>query len=215
MTDAPRGGPRLIQTQADLAEGVAHLVAVCPVWARVAPDLGPLPLLRRADGFEALADAVVGQLISTSAAAAISARLAAAGLMSPEAILAAPEETLRAVGLSRPKVRYLKGIAAAGLDWDGLRAMPDNQAVAILTALPGIGAWTAEIYLKMALGRPDVFAAGDLALQEAARMMYGLDARPTAAGLRRMAEAWRPWRAVAARGLWAYYLRAKGREGIR
>lgn len=215
MTDAPRCGPRLIQSDDDLAQGMAHLVAVCPVWARVAPDLGRLPLLRRADGFEALADAVVGQLISTSAAAAISARLTAAGLMTPEAILAAPEEALRAAGLSRPKVRYLKGIAGAGLDWDALRAMSDDQAIATLTALPGIGAWTAEIYLKMALGRADVFAAGDLALQEAARIMYGLDARPTAAGLRRMAEPWRPWRAVAARGLWAYYLRAKGREGIR
>ncbi|MTE00355.1 DNA-3-methyladenine glycosylase 2 family protein [Paracoccus sp. YIM 132242] len=194
---------------------MAHLVAVCPVWARVAPDLGPLPLLRRAEGFEALAGAVIAQLISVAAADAIFARLKAAGLMTPEAILAASEDALRAAGLSRPKARYLKGIAAAGLDWDGLRAMPDDRAVATLTALPGIGAWTAEIYLKMALGRADAFAAGDLALQEAARMMYGLDARPTAAALRRMAEPWRPWRAVAARGLWAYYLRAKGREGIR
>lgn len=206
--------PRLIQSEADLAEGIAHLVAVCPVWARVAPDLGPVPLLRRADGFAALADAVVGQLISISAAAAISARLRAAGLMTPEAITAASEDALRAAGLSRPKARSLKAIAAAGLDWDGLRALPDDQALAILTALPGVGAWTAEIYLKMALGRADVFAAGDLALQEGARMMYGLDARPTAAALRRLAEPWRPWRAVAARGLWAYYLRVKGREGM-
>lgn len=215
MTDAPRADPRLIQTEEDLAEGMAHLVAACPVWARVAPDLGPLPLLRRPDGFAALADAVVGQLISTSAAAAISARLSAAGLMTPDAVLAAPEDSLRAAGLSRPKIRYLKGIAAAALDWDGLRAMPDDRVIATLTALPGIGAWTAEIYLKMALGRADVLAAGDLALQEAARLMYGMEARPTPARLRRMAEPWRPWRAVAARGLWAYYLRAKGREGIR
>lgn len=206
--------PRLIQSEADLAEGVAHLVAVCPVWARVAPDLGPLPLLRRADGFAALADAVAGQLISISAAAAISARLRAAGLMTPEAITAASGDALRAAGLSRPKARSLKAIAAAGLDWDGLRALPDDQVLAILTALPGVGAWTAEIYLKMALGRADAFAAGDLALQEGARMMYGLDARPTAAALRRLAEPWRPWRAVAARGLWAYYLRVKGREGM-
>ncbi|WP_207102102.1 DNA-3-methyladenine glycosylase family protein [Paracoccus shandongensis] len=193
---------------------MAHLATVCPVWARVAPDLGPLPLLRRADGFAALAEAVVGQLISISAAAAITARLTEAGLMTPEAILAAPEDALRATGLSRPKAGYLKAIAAAGVDWDGLRALPDDQVIATLTALPGIGAWTAEIYLKMALGRADAFAAGDLALQEGARLMYGLDARPTASALRRMAEPWRPWRAVAARGLWAYYLRAKGREGL-
>ena len=101
-------------------------------------------------------------------------------------------------GLSRPKARYLRGIAAAGLDWDGLRALPDDQAIAALVALPGIGVWTAEIYLKFALGRADAFAAGDLALQEAARILYGLDARPTPAALIEMAEPWRPWRSVAA-----------------
>lgn len=206
---------RLIRTDADLAEGMAHLTAVCPVWARIAPELGPLPHLRRPDGFAALADAVVAQVISVAAAETVSRRIREAGLMSPDAIVAADEDALRATGLSRPKIRALKGIAAAGLDWDNLRRLPDDQAIAALTALPGIGLWTAEIYLKLALGRPDVFAAGDLALQEGARLLYGLDARPTAAALRRMAEPWRPWRAVAARGLWAYYLRVKGREGMR
>ena len=90
-----------------------------------------------------------------------------------------------------------------------------DAAIAALVALPGVGTWTAEIYLKFALGRADVLAAGDLALQEAARMMYGLEARPGPAALRAMSQPWRPWRAVAARGLWAYYRQAKGREGIR
>lgn len=210
MTEAPR----LIRSPADLAEAMAHLVAVCPVWARTAPQLGPLPLMRHDDGFEALARAVVAQLISVEAAETIAGRLAAAGLLTPAAMTLADEATLRAAGLSRPKIRYLKGIAAAGIDWAGLRRLPDDEVAQVLTALPGIGAWTAEIYLKMALGRADVFAAGDLALQEGARLMYGLDRRPTAAALRRMAEPWRPWRAVAARGLWAYYLKVKGREGI-
>lgn len=215
MTDSPFRSPRVIETAADLAEGMDHLVAVCPVWARVAPEIGPLPLRRRPDGFEAIASAIVGQQISVAAAGAIWTRMEAAGLLTPEAIGAADEEALRAVGLSRPKARYLRGIAAAGLDWPGLRAMPDDQAIAALVALPGIGVWTAEIYLKFALGRADVFAAGDLALQEAARMMYALDVRPGPAALRQMAEPWRPWRAVAARGLWAYYRLAKDREGIR
>lgn len=206
---------RCIETEADLAEGMAHLVAVCPVWTRVAPQIGALPLRRRPDGFEAIASAIVGQQISVAAAGAIWARMQAAGLLTPEAVAAADEDTLRGAGLSRPKARYLKGIASAGLDWDGLRAMPDDQAIASLVALPGIGVWTAEIYLKFALGRADVFAAGDLALQEAARIMYGLDARPGPAVLRQMAEPWRPWRAVAARGLWAYYRLAKNREGVR
>ncbi|WP_411957454.1 DNA-3-methyladenine glycosylase family protein [Paracoccus homiensis] len=206
---------RLIQTEDDLAEGAAHLAAVCPVWARVLPDLGPLPLRRRSDGFEAIASAIVGQQISIAAAAAIWDRMQAAGLTDAAAIAAAEAEDLRAVGLSRPKARYLQAIAGAGLDWKGLRQMPDDEAIAALVALPGVGVWTAEIYLKFALGRADVFAAGDLALQEAARMMYDLPTRPTAAALRAVAQPWQPWRAVAARGLWAYYRLAKGREGIR
>ena len=206
---------RLIETEADLAEGAAHLSAVCPVWARILPQLGPLPLRRRSDGFEAIANAIVGQQISIAAAGAIWGRMQAAGLLTPEAIAAADEDALRGVGLSRPKARYLRGIATAGLDWQGLRSMPDEDAIATLVALPGIGVWTAEIYLKFALGRSDVLAAGDLALQEAARAMYDLPSRPTPAALRELAQPWRPWRAVAARGLWAYYRLAKGREGIR
>lgn len=206
---------RLIQTEADLAEGAAHLAAVCPVWARVLPQLGPLPLRRRSDGFEAIASAIVGQQISIAAAAAIWDRMQAADLIGAAAIAAADPEDLRAVGLSRPKARYLQGIAASGLNWAALRDMPDDQAIAALVALPGVGVWTAEIYLKFALGRADVIAAGDLALQEAARMMYDLAERPTPAALRDLAQPWQPWRAVAARGLWAYYRLAKGREGIR
>ena len=206
---------RLIRTEADLAEGAAHLARVCPIWARVLPQIGPLPLRRREDGFEAIAGAIVAQQISVAAAASIWDRMVAADLITASAIAAASDDDLRAAGLSRPKARYLKAIAAAGLDWNGLRDLPDDQAIATLVALPGIGVWTAEIYLKFALGRPDVFAAGDLALQESARIMYGLDTRPGPAALRDLAEPWRPWRAVAARGLWAYYRLAKGREGIR
>ncbi|TJZ93537.1 DNA-3-methyladenine glycosylase 2 family protein [Paracoccus gahaiensis] len=204
---------RVIETQADLDEGCAHLAAICPVWARVLPDVHPLPLRRSADGFAAMASAIVGQQISVAAAGAIWARLQAAGLTDEAAMRDASDEDLRAAGLSRPKQRYLRGIAGAGLDWAGLRALPDDRAVAALVALPGVGVWTAEIYLKFALGRADVFAAGDLALQEAARIMYDLPARPGPAALRALAEPWQPWRAVAARGLWAYYRLAKGREG--
>lgn len=215
MAEATAARPRCIDTEDDLAEGAAHLAAVCPVWARVLPQLGPLPLRRRADGFEAMASAIVAQQISVAAAEAIWGRLGAADLLAPEAIALASDEDLRACGLSRPKARYLRAIAASGLDWPGLRHLPDDEAVAVLVALPGIGQWTAEIYLKFALGRADIFAAGDLALQEAARLMYDLPARPGPAALRDMALPWRPWRAVAARGLWAYYRLAKGREGLR
>lgn len=199
----------------DLEEGVAYLVSVCPVWARVMPDLLPLPLRRREDGFPALVDAVVSQMLSTQSAGAISGRMVEADLMTEAAIRAADDEMLRAVGLSRAKIRYLRALAEAGMDWPALRALPDAEVIARLTALPGIGRWTAEIYLKFALGRADAFAAGDLALAEAARMLYDLPERPGPAALTQLAEPWRPWRSVAARGLWAYYRLAKGREGIR
>ena len=93
--------------------------------------------------------------------------------------------------------------------------MPNEQVIATLVAVPGIGAWTAEIYAMFALGRADVFAPGDLALQEAARILFDLPERPGERAFRQMAEAWSPWRAVAARTLWAYYRVAKTREGIR
>ena len=116
MTDTPHHAPRLIETEADLAEGMAHLAAVCPVWARVAPQISSLPLRRRTDGFEAIASAIVAQQISVAAADSIWARMTAAGLVTEDAIARADEDALRAAGLSRPKARYLKGIAAAGLD---------------------------------------------------------------------------------------------------
>ena len=112
-------------------------------------------------------------------------------------------------------MRYSRALAEAALDCDRLRAAPSDEVIETLVSLPGIGRWTAEIYLKFALGRADAFAAGDLALQEAARMMFDLPARPTPAALIEMAEPWRPWRSVAARALWAYYGTAKGREGVR
>ena len=206
---------RVIDADADIQEGLAHLAATDPVWAAVLPEIGPLPLRRREDGFAAILGAVVSQQLSTHAADAIARKLQAAGLTDPSAIAAASDEALRACGLSAQKIRYLRGIAAASPDWAALRAMPDDEVLDTLIALPGIGRWTAEIYLKFALGRADAFAAGDLALQEAARMLYGLDARPTPAALIEMAEPWRPWRSVAARALWAYYRIAKGREGVR
>ncbi|MRX51104.1 DNA-3-methyladenine glycosylase 2 family protein [Paracoccus sp. S-4012] len=205
---------RLIETEADLAEGAAHLAALSPVWAGALAEIGPLPLRRRRDGFPAILNAVASQQLSVASADAILGRLVAAGFERPEAILDAGEDALRATGLSRPKIRYLTGIAAAGLDWEGLRGLPDDEVAERLVALPGIGRWTADIYLMFALGRADAFAPGDLALQEAARLLHGLDARPSPKALAAIAEPWRPWRSVAARALWAYYRLAKGREGV-
>ncbi len=120
---------------------------------------------------------------------------------------------MRACGLSRQKIRYAKALAEADIDYVALRTAPTDEVVTTLTAVPGIGTWTAEIYAMFSLGHADVFAHGDLALQEGARMLFGLDARPKERAMRTMAADWSPWRAVAARLLWAYYAVEKQREG--
>lgn len=205
---------RLIDTNADVTEGAAWLAQRDPALARAIEVAGPLPLRRRPDGFAALLSAIVSQQVSTASAAAIWARMEAAGLTSPDPVLQAGEEGLRAAGLSRQKIAYATALAEAGIDYDALRRAPNAEVIRTLTAVKGIGIWTAEIYAMFSLGRADVFAPGDLALQEAARMIYELPDRPRERELRAMAEDWSPWRAVAARLFFTYYRAAKGREGV-
>ncbi|MES2551414.1 MAG: DNA-3-methyladenine glycosylase 2 family protein [Pseudomonadota bacterium] len=205
---------RIIHSLDCVAEGAAWLGQREPAFARALPLVGALPLRREEDGFPALLRAIVGQQVSVASARAIWARLDGMGLTEAAAMAAASDEDLRAAGLSRQKARYGRALAGAGIDFNGLRAAPDVEVVNTLVAVPGIGIWTAEIYAMFALGRADVFAPGDLALQEAARMLFGLEARPSEKALRGMAEDWSPWRSVAARILWAYYRVAKDREGI-
>ncbi|MEL7132448.1 MAG: DNA-3-methyladenine glycosylase 2 family protein [Pseudomonadota bacterium] len=205
---------RLIETQADVAEGASWLRARDVALARALDAAGPLPLRRRPDGFAALLNAIVGQQVSTASANAIWGRMQAGGLTSPVPVIAAGEDGLRAAGLSRQKIGYALALAEAGIDYDALRHAPDKEVIATLTSVKGIGVWTAEIYAMFALGRADVFAPGDLALQEAARLIFDLPERPKERALRQMAEDWSPWRAVAARLFFTYYRVAKGREGV-
>ena len=206
---------RIIEGPDCVAEGAAWLAAREPRFVHALDLTGPLPLRRRAGGFADLMGAIVSQQVSVAAADAIWRRLEAAGMVEAAAVAAADEAALRACGLSRQKVRYARALAQAGIDFDGLRALPDEDVVATLVAVPGIGRWTAEIYAMFSLGRADVFAPADLALQEAARILFALDSRPSERALRAMAADWSPWRAVAARLLWAYYRVAKEREGVR
>jgi DNA-3-methyladenine glycosylase II len=206
---------RIILTDDCVAEGAAWLCDYDPRFAQAMAACGPLPLRRSADGFGALLSAIVGQQVSIASANAIWARLDAAGLTDQAAMAIATDDDLRAVGLSRQKARYGRALAQAGIDFNALRGVPDVEVLATLVAVPGIGAWTAEIYAMFALGRADVFAHGDLALQEAARGLFGLDARPNEKEMRVMAAAWSPWRSVAARILWAHYRVMKARDGIR
>lgn len=206
---------RIIETQADVDEGAEWLAASCPFIKDAYAQTGRLPLRRRPDGFAQLLSAIVSQQVSTASAAAIWARLEGAGCVSEDAVQSHQVEDLRALGLSRQKATYALALAEARIDYDALRGATDAEIVKQLTAVKGIGVWTAEIYAMFSLGRPDVFAPGDLALQEAVRILYHLPERPSERALRQRAKAWSPWRAVAARLFFAYYRIAKGREGVR
>jgi DNA-3-methyladenine glycosylase II len=207
-------GERVIVGPDCVAEGAAWLARTEPRFAEALARTGPLPLRRRDDGFAALLAAIVSQQVSVAAADAIWARLADAGLTDPGRIAAADDATLRTCGLSRQKARYARALAQADLPYAELRDAPSEAVIATLVAVPGIGRWTAEIYAMFSLGRADVFAPADLALQEAARLLFELESRPRERDLRAMAAAWSPWRAVAARLLWAHYRVARGREGV-
>ncbi len=200
---------RLIETDADVAEGLAALVAGDPRLGPLVAAAGAIPLRRRPGGFAGLAWIVVGQQVSTASADAIWGRLAGAtDGVKPERVAQAGDATLRGAGLSAAKARSLRSLAEAvlgGFDLDGLATLGAEEAHAALVALPGVGPWTADIYLLSCLGHPDVFPAGDLALRAALAMGLQLDVRPDIAAAAAIATAWRPWRAVAARLFWAYY----------
>ena len=177
-------------------------------------DLSPLPLRLKPEGFAELFSAIVSQQVSVASANAIWGKLFAAGMTTPEVVAQASEERLRELGLSGQKVRYAHALARANIDYAALQEQPSDDAIKTLTAVSGIGPWTAEIYVMFALGRADVFAPGDLALQEAAKLIFDLPERPKEKAFREMAQDWSPWRSVAARILWAYYKHSKQREGI-
>ncbi len=200
---------RPIETEKQIAKALAALLAADPRLVPVAKFAGPLPLRRQPGGFEGLASIITSQQISNAAAASIWTRFkAAVDPFTPEQFLLTGEEALRAVGLSRPKIQTLTGIAAAaadGFDLIAVHDLPAEQAMATMTALKGIGPWTAEIYLLFCVGHLDIFPAGDLALQGAVHHGLKLRKRPDEKRLRKIAAKWTPWRGVAARLFWAYY----------
>ena len=206
---------RIITCVDDISEGIAFISSVEPRFAQAAEICGNPPLRRRHEGYTALLDMIVSQQLSVASAAAIWGRMKAADLVSRDRVLAAPDRDFQVCGLSRPKIKYARALASSEIDFDCLMEQTDEDVVSLLTSIKGIGRWTAEIYMMFSLGRADVIAAGDLALQESAKLLFALDARPTENELRRMAEPWAPWRAVAARLLWAYYRFAKKKEGVR
>ena len=201
---------RTIKTKNDLNQGVAALIGSCPHLARVHALAGDPPLRRRPAGFKGLARVIVGQQLSIASAKAIWGRLEAQlQPFTPKSLLDLPELDLRRAGLSVAKIATLCSLATAveggSLQLDALTQAPEEVIHAQLTALKGIGPWTADIYILFCLARADAWSPGDLALQVAVKDVLGLAARPDQALMVEVAELWRPWRSVAARMLWSYY----------
>jgi DNA-3-methyladenine glycosylase II len=208
----------MIASEADIRAGVRALRRKCPIMRQVHDVAGAPPLRRRPAGFEGLARIIVGQQLSVASASAIWERTAAACRpFEPRILLGLDDAQLAQAGLSRPKIRTLRAIAGAcrnGLDLARLEQAAEEEVHAALTAVTGIGPWTADIYIMFCLGRADAWAPGDLALQIAAQQALGLAERPGTDEMRALAERWRPWRAVAARLLWAYYAAVRQRKAV-
>ena len=207
-----------IRTEAELDAALAAVVRLDARFARALAIAGRPPLRKRSDGYAGLASIVVSQQLSTASARAIWGRLSASlDPLDPAAVRRARPAKLGRAGLSAGKIRTLKAIARAvddgELDLPGLIHLPADAAHAALTAIHGIGPWTADIYLLFCLGHADAWPAGDLALQEGARLLLALKARPSVKEMIVLAEPWRPWRGAAAYLLWGYYRAVRQRDG--
>nr|WP_314528992.1 DNA-3-methyladenine glycosylase 2 family protein [uncultured Brevundimonas sp.] len=204
-------------TPDDIAAAREALVAADPALAQVHARTPPFEWRLRVGGFEGLFRMIVEQQVSVASAASVWARLREGmGEITPERLLAHDLDQLRGMGLSRQKATYGQGMAraqmAGEIDLEHLSNLDDAAAIAALTALKGVGLWTAEAYLLMCEGRLDVFPGGDVALQEAIRWADGAEVRPDQKAAYARAEVWRPYRAVATHLLWAWYTGVKRGE---
>ena len=206
---------RIITSQECISEGLVALNKLEPKFRQAINAIDEIPLRRTSGGFDRLLSTIVSQQLSVAAADAIWKKIELAGLNQINKIKKVSDQDLRQVGLSKQKVRYVRSLANAKINYDALKAMPTSEVVSELTQVSGVGNWTAEIYAMFSLGRADVIAPGDIALQEATRLLFNLPERPSEKELRVMAKEWSPWQAVAARLLWSYYNDQKKREGIR
>jgi DNA-3-methyladenine glycosylase II len=200
-----------------MRDATRELAAREPIFAGVLERYGMPPMWDRPAGFGTLLHIMLEQQVSLASARAAYDRLRALiGEPAPATLLALTDAQLREAGFSRQKARYARALATAIgtglLDLDGLGALGDDEADAALRVVPGIGAWTAAIYRLSALGRPDAWPASDLAVLIAVERLWHLPARPAPEEATALAEAWRPWRSVAARLLWHEYLSAPRRR---
>jgi DNA-3-methyladenine glycosylase II len=198
-------------TETTLAQGLQYLSARDSDLAQIVRDLGAPPMWSREPGFPTLVHIILEQQVSlASARAAFNRLVAATAPLTPERFLKLDDAALKSIGFSRQKTAYARRLAESilqgQLDLDGLSALDDTAARSALLQLKGIGPWTADIYLLMALRRPDIWPSGDMALATAVQRVKRLPDRPSAEQLQAIGQAWQPWRAVAARVLWHYYL---------
>jgi DNA-3-methyladenine glycosylase II len=196
---------------ASLLQGVEYLCTIDRDLALIREEFGPPPLWAREPGFPTLIYIILEQQVSLASAKAAFSKLKDASIeITPEKFLQFNDEELKRFGFSRQKMGYCRGLARSildnELDLNALVFMDDADARSALIRLKGIGPWTADIYLLMALLRPDIWPAGDLALAAAVQKLKGLSSRPVTEELELLAIPWQPWRAVAARLLWHFYL---------
>jgi DNA-3-methyladenine glycosylase II len=207
----------IIRDHSDIQAGLEALIALDPRLAVIVEASGPVPLRLNEPGFSGLASIVVSQMVSRASAEAIWKRITAAGPLTAEGYRALDPAIIATFGLSRAKAATLLNLSTAisegHFDLASVCTLETAEAIRQMTALPGIGPWTAEVYLMFCGGHADIFPAGDVALQAAVAHAFGLEARPSAKNLAAIAEAWGPWRSVAARLFWAYYA-AKMRRDV-
>ncbi len=215
-TDAADAQPPKALSPSTYLLAAERLAAIDPVLAGVTDRWGPPPFWRHPEGFAGLVHGILAQQVSLESAVAAFAKLEdALGRVEPEAFLTLDDARLRAIGFSRQKAAYARGLAdrvvAGALDLIALNVASDDDVRRALVGVRGIGRWTADVYLLFALRRPDAWPSGDLALAIAVQELWGHAARPSWEALDGFAQRWRPHRAVAARFLWHDYLSRRGR----
>ncbi|MBP2237190.1 DNA-3-methyladenine glycosylase II [Sinorhizobium kostiense] len=210
---------RIIRTHEDIEAGLAGLLMLDARLEHVIDKAGPVPLRRAEPGYRGLANIIVSQMVSKASAAAIWKRMEGSlGEISAAAVLSLTDDDCRQFGLSRAKADTLRRVAAAAgageIDLDAICDREAPAAILELTAIKGVGRWTAEVYLLFCAGHPDVFPSGDVALQNAVGHALGFELRPTASEVDSLAVIWSPWRSVAARLFWAYYAQEMRRDAL-
>ncbi|HAM61955.1 MAG TPA: 3-methyladenine DNA glycosylase [Psychrobacter sp.] len=203
-----------LDSSAELKTHIQALIELEPRFAPVYEQVGVPSLRRNEGGFAALLRAIVGQQLSVAAASSIWQRLVDANLITPKTLIQADDDDLRAQGLSRQKIRYVRSLVDHDIDYQALTTMSDGEVIATLTAVTGIGRWTAEMYLLFSLGRADILAVDDLAIRVAAMALLELPERPTPKQLKVATQSWSPYLSAASLLLWAYYGGLKDKEAM-